>query len=80
MNSTCLLALTKTAKTLNASQIESCGGTRLDEGVSYVLGNTYWAVYQFIVFVVFLSVLVGRMVNTYQRIHRQSDIQWKFFR
>ena len=35
-----------------------------------MLGNLLWAVYQFIVFIVLLSVLRARMVNTYHRIFR----------
>ncbi len=35
-----------------------------------VSGNVLWAVYQFIVFIVLLSVLRARMVNTYHRIFR----------
>lgn len=38
------------------------------------------AVYQFIVVIVLLSVLRARMVNTYHRIFREADVQWKFFR
>merc|ERR1712211_74934 len=37
----------------------------IEEGVPYVTGNILWAVYQFIVFIVLLSVLRARMVNTY---------------
>jgi hypothetical protein len=37
---------------------------------SAVTGNVLWAVYQFIVFIVLLSVLRARMVNTYHRIFR----------
>jgi len=52
----------------------------LEEGVPYITGNILWAVYQFIVFIVLLSVLRARMVNTYHRIFREADVQWKFFR
>jgi len=41
-----------------------------------VLGNVLWAVYQFIVFIVLLSVLRARMVNTYHRIFRWLLLQW----
>jgi len=52
----------------------------LEEGVPYITGNVLWAFYQFIVFIVLLSVLRARMVNTYHRIFREADVQWKFFR
>ena len=52
----------------------------MEEGISYVAGNILWAVYQFTVVVVLLSILRARMVNTYQRIFKEADVQWKFFR
>ena len=52
----------------------------IEEGVSYVAGNMLWAVYKFTVFIVLLSILRARMVNTYHRIFKEADIQWKFFR
>ena len=52
----------------------------VEEGISYVAGNILWAVYQFTVVVVLLSILRARMVNTYQRIFKEADVQWKFFR
>jgi len=52
----------------------------IEEGIPYVTGNILWAVYQFVVFIVLLSVLRARMVNTYHRIFRDADVQWKFFR
>ncbi len=38
------------------------------------VGNVLWAVYQFIVFIVLLSVLRARMVNTYHRIFRRDHL------
>ena len=52
----------------------------IEEGIPYITGNVLWAVYQFITFIVLLSVLRARMVNTYHRIFREADVQWKFFR
>ena len=52
----------------------------IEEGIPYITGNILWAVYQFITFIVLLSVLRARMVNTYHRIFREADVQWKFFR
>ena len=52
----------------------------IEEGIPYITGNVLWAVYQFVVFIVLLSVLRARMVNTYHRIFREADVQWKFFR
>ena len=52
----------------------------IEEGIPYITGNILWALYQFITFIVLLSVLRARMVNTYHRIFREADVQWKFFR
>ena len=52
----------------------------IEEGIPYITGNVLWALYQFITFIVLLSVLRARMVNTYHRIFREADVQWKFFR
>ena len=43
-------------------------------------GNTLWAFYQFTVVVVLLSILRARMVNTYHRVFKEADVQWKYFR
>ena len=61
-------------------QKETRHHTEIEEGVSYVTGNMLWALYQFTVFIVLLSILRARMVNTYHRIFKEADIQWKFFR
>ena len=47
----------------------------IEEGIPYITGNVLWAVYQFMVFIVLLSVLRARMVNTYHRIFKEADIQ-----
>ena len=52
----------------------------IEEGIPYIAGNTLWAVYQFIVVIVLLSILRARMVNTYHRIFKEADVQWKYFR
>jgi hypothetical protein len=52
----------------------------VEESIPYIAGNTLWAVYQFIVVIVLLSILRARMVNTYHRIFKEADVQWKFFR
>ncbi len=46
----------------------------------YVAGNTLWAFYQFSVVIVLLSILRARMVNTYHRVFKEADVQWKYFR
>ena len=51
-----------------------------EEGIPYITGNTLWAIYQFTVVIVLLSILRARMVNTYHRIFKEADVQWKFFR
>ncbi len=38
------------------------------------------AVYQFIVGIVRLSILRARMVNTYHRVFKEAEVQWKYFR
>ena len=43
-------------------------------------GYSYWAGYQLLVVIILLSVLRARMINTYQNIRQEADIQWKFFR
>ncbi len=52
----------------------------IEEGISYVAGNTLWAFYQFTVVIVLLSILRARMVNTYHRVFKEADVQWKYFR
>ena len=53
---------------------------QIEEGISYIAGNTLWAFYQFTVVIVLLSILRARMVNTYHRVFKEADVQWKFFR
>jgi len=90
-NSSCLDAsLTAGEDRVAAAAVKGCALGRddmvgefdsdIEEGVPYITGNILWAVYQFIVFIVLLSVLRARMVNTYHRIFREADVQWKFFR
>ena len=67
---------TDLASCSNGGQI----GGQIEEGISYVAGNTLWAFYQFTVVIVLLSILRARMVNTYHRIFKEADVQWKFFR
>ena len=52
----------------------------IEEGISYIAGNTLWAFYQFSVVIVLLSILRARMVNTYHRVFKEADVQWKYFR
>lgn len=52
----------------------------IEEGIPYIAGNMLWVVYQFIVVIVLLSILRARMVNTYHRIFKEADVQWKYFR
>ena len=46
----------------------------MDSSWPSVTGNTLWAVYQFLVSVVMLSLLGARMITTYQEIHSQVDL------
>jgi len=73
------------AELVNPDAIKACGtgydDTRqIEEEIPYVSGNIVWAVYQFTVVIVLLSVLRARMVNTYHRIFKEADVQWKYFR
>ena len=93
-NASCLLNLLQTSnpnsnstssfQSLTQSEVDSCssGHARheIEEGVSYVAGNTLWAFYQFTVVIVLLSILRARMVNTYHRVFKEADVQWKYFR
>lgn len=90
-NSSCLgAAIQEREGEVEAASVAGCALGRngvvgefdsdIEEGVPYITGNILWAVYQFIVFIVLLSVLRARMVNTYHRIFREADVQWKFFR
>lgn len=88
-NSSCLSTLLQDEK-VEAGDVRQCGigqdgivgefDKDIEEGVPYITGNVLWAVYQFVVVIVLLSVLRARMVNTYHRIFREADVQWKFFR
>jgi len=89
-NATCLSSSLDGGDRVPASSVAGCAlgkdgmvgefDSDIEEGVPYITGNILWAVYQFIVFIVLLSVLRARMVNTYHRIFREADVQWKFFR
>jgi len=89
-NGSCLQEFSQNSSTVPATDVGSCAMGRvgmvgefdndIEEGIPYVTGNMLWAFYQFIVFIVLLSVLRARMVNTYHRIFREADVQWKFFR
>ena len=73
---------------MDASRLEGCliqtkadeFDQELEEGLPYIAGHVLWVVYQFMVVIVLLSVLRARMVNTYHRIFKEADVQWKFFR
>ena len=68
---------------IGKEEIEKCAMEGLEdneEGIPYVMGNILWAFYQFSVLIVLLSILRARMVNTYHRIFKEADVQWKFFR
>ena len=85
-NASCVRSLlSDDSSVLTPSELSSCSnggviGGQIEEGVSYVAGNTLWAFYQFTVVIVLLSILRARMVNTYHRIFKEADVQWKYFR
>ena len=51
-----------------------------DDGFFVIIGNCFWSGYQFILVIVLLSILRAKMINTYQNIIQEADVQWKFFR
>ena len=70
---------------MGSDLVKACGSGldtngQIEEEIPYVSGNIVWAVYQFTVVIVLLSVLRARMVNTYHRIFKEADVQWKYFR
>lgn len=85
-NSSCLRGLLDDtgAPLLTPTEVRRCVSGHeagdIEEGISYVAGNTLWAFYQFTVVIVLLSILRARMVNTYHRVFKEADVQWKYFR
>ena len=87
-NASCLEDLLNRAgseDTVGSDSVKACGSGldangKIEEEIPYVSGNIVWAVYQFTVVIVLLSVLRARMVNTYHRIFKEADVQWKYFR
>lgn len=87
-NASCLETLINRHRdegSIHPSEVNMCssghpGDSPIEEGIPYIAGNTLWAVYQFTVVIVLLSVLRARMVNTYHRIFKEADVQWKYFR
>ena len=78
-----LIGSDEVQKCAEGHQTEGIGGhedNSIEEAIPYIAGNTLWAFYQFTVFIVLLSILRARMVNTYHRIFKEADVQWKFFR
>ena len=80
----CLSSALTIYDSIGTEEIQSCalgdGAYVNEEGIPYVMGNALWAFYQFSVLIVLLSILRARMVNTYHRIFKEADVQWKFFR
>ena len=83
-NKTCLSSTIQTSNLIGLNEVENCvlgqNSSEYEEGIPYITGNTLWAIYQFTVVIVLLSILRARMVNTYHRIFKEADVQWKFFR
>ena len=86
---TCLYFISETVTTIiskndtgmpGIEQIEQKFILKKDEGISFVIGNVLWASYQFLLVIVLLSILRAKMINTYQSIIQEADVQWKFFR
>ena len=83
-NKTCLSSTIQTSNLIGLNEVNNCvlgqNSSEYEEGIPYITGNTLWAIYQFTVVIVLLSILRARMVNTYHRIFKEADVQWKFFR
>ena len=83
-NKTCLSSTIQNSNLIGLNEVENCvlgqNSSEYEEGIPYITGNTLWAIYQFTVVIVLLSILRARMVNTYHRIFKEADVQWKFFR
>lgn len=83
-NSSCLQSVVGDGSLIASEKVSKCAqgsfGNEIEEGIPYIAGNTLWALYQFTVVIVLLSILRARMVNTYHRIFKEADVQWKYFR
>lgn len=83
-NKTCLSTALVNYELIGSEEVKACALSKskdaIEEAIPYVAGNSLWAFYQFTVFIVLLSILRARMVNTYHRIFKEADVQWKFFR
>ena len=83
-NKTCLSSVIQTSELIGLNEVKPCtleqNISEYEEEIPYITGNTLWAIYQFTVLIVLLSILRARMVNTYHRIFKEADVQWKFFR
>ena len=83
---TCLYFISETATTIIRKNDTGMPGIeqkfilKKDEGISFIIGNVLWASYQFLLVIVLLSILRAKMINTYQGIIQEADVQWKFFR
>ena len=79
-----LIDSSSSAEAIEHHKVRACANGHaageVEEEISYVAGNTLWAFYQFTVVVVLLSILRARMVNTYHRVFKEADVQWKYFR
>ena len=83
-NKSCLSTTLVNSDLIGSDEVQKCAlgqaEDTVEEAIPYIAGNTLWAFYQFTVFIVLLSILRARMVNTYHRIFKEADVQWKFFR
>ena len=76
-NTTCLRDVLSIANQVAKQDVIHCkisDEDEMDSSWPSVTGNTLWAVYQFLVSVVMLSLLGARMITTYQEIHSQVDL------
>ena len=83
MIETCFYFLNATLSIGNGTNLISSEVTKIyknDEGFFVIIGNILWSSYQFLLVIVLLSILRAKMINTYQNIIQEADVQWKFFR
>ena len=83
MIQTCFYFLNVTLPNGIDTALISSGVTKIyknDEGFFVIIGNILWSSYQFLLVIVLLSILRAKMINTYQNIIQEADVQWKFFR
>ena len=76
----CFYFINATMPNFNETSLDVTKIYKNDEGFFVIVGNILWSSYQFLLVIVLLSILRAKMINTYQNIIQEADVQWKFFR